>query len=326
MLRAMTRSQQTLFLGLVAAVGMNCSVNRSGLSPDKAGPDGGAGTGGSGTALGTGGSGIAGGTGGAGATLGTGGAGVVPGTGGDDKGGRGSGGAGTGGASAGAGTGGSASGGSASGSGGSGSGGLGGTAVVATGGAGGGGVGGRPAGLGGTGAPSTGGPGGSLGSGGLGAGGQAACGAYPGARVFVTPDDNRAHCYWVHSDLQGWPAAETVCESEKGRLATVTSSPENVFVLGVASSTIFSAPPFWLGGTDDRDAWDMSGYGPYRWITDESFSYLNWATGQPNGRCDSCSSAAESCHCDHRIVMGADGTWSDWWQDTPCGFVCEAIP
>jgi hypothetical protein len=89
-----------------------------------------------------------------------------------------------------------------------------------------------------------------------------------------------------------------------------------------------SFPELWIGGTDGKVASDRSGPGPYHWVTGEPWSYTNWnqtSPAQPDGYCDPCA-WNQSCTCDHRAAMAMDGTWYDFWQDNPRGFVCEAIP
>jgi hypothetical protein len=327
---------------IAVALALGCSVNQAGISTkatrsDGSLPDSGsikdvaladtgvAGKDGPLTSIGTGGSagsggrfGAGGGSGGVSSTGGSsgtgGGRGGVPGTGGS-SGSGGVAGGGTGGAT-GSGTGGvagigSGSGGVAgigSGSGGSLGGSTGTGGRIGTGGAAGGGAGGR----------ATGGAGGSSLPG---TGGHTSCAAYPNAQAFVT-SDNLTHCYWVQSQKLTWSDAKAACESGNGHLVTLQSSAENAFVSQLDSTPGAS---LWTGGTDGREGTDSRGQGTYGWITGEAWGYQDWAATQPDGRCDGCGGIPASCHCDHRVVIGANGGWSDWWEGTTIASICEAM-
>ena len=173
---------------------------------------------------------------------------------------------------------------------------------------------------------------GSSGLGGTGAGGRGGtagnpCKTYPTGQAFTTPDDGRPHCYWFHSEKQTFTTARAQCRSEGGDLVSILSQPENDLVVGIGRFT-GSFPQLWIGGIDGKVASDRSGPGTYRWLTGEPWTYSNWnATppAQPDGYCDPCS-ANQSCTCDHWATIAMDGTWYDFWEDNPRGFVCEATP
>jgi hypothetical protein len=160
-----------------------------------------------------------------------------------------------------------------------------------------------------------------------GTGGRSGCDRFPNAQSFVTPPDERNHCYWFHAERMTWPAARMLCQKEMGDLVTIRSAAENDFVLGVARFT-GSPPEIWLGGTDDRPGSNTMGAGTYHWVTNEAWSYTRWNTtppAQPDGYCDPCSNG-QACTCDHRATLAMDGSWFDFWQDNPRAFVCEATP
>ena len=148
------------------------------------------------------------------------------------------------------------------------------------------------------------------------------CGVYPNAQSFV-PSDGTTHCYWLNKNKLAWPDAKTACETAGGELVSILSSAEDSFVLQLVDA---ANPSSWIGATDGKDRTDKSGPGTYGWDTGETWKYQNWAANQPDGRCDSCTTSASSCNCDHRLVIGLNGTWSDWWEGTTIASICEAIP
>jgi hypothetical protein len=158
------------------------------------------------------------------------------------------------------------------------------------------------------------------------------CSSYPSAVSFVTPTDGLAHCYWTHADQLDWNSSERTCASEGGTLATILSSEENLFVLGLSlEAGLFQTPPMMpstaaisLGATDGKMSSDRSGPGPYSWVTGEPWSYTNWHPSQPDGSCY-CSAPGADCQCDHWLAMGPDGSWYDRQEATGRSFVCETI-
>jgi len=148
------------------------------------------------------------------------------------------------------------------------------------------------------------------------------CGGYPNAQSFV-PSDGITHCYWLNEDKLAWIEAKTACETAGGELVSMLSSAENSFVRQLVDA---ANPSCWIGATDGKDGTDRSAPSTYTWVTGETWIYQNWAANQPDGRCDSCTASGSSCHCDHRLVIGSDGTWSDWWEGTKIASICEAIP
>jgi hypothetical protein len=75
-----------------------------------------------------------------------------------------------------------------------------------------------------------------------------------------------------------WPTAKAEAESLGGHLATVTSQAENSFLRDLAapfgdeSDQLYA---MYLGGYKDE-------INQWRWVTSETFSFINWATGEPN--------------------------------------------
>jgi VCBS repeat-containing protein len=84
-----------------------------------------------------------------------------------------------------------------------------------------------------------------------------------------------------------WNDAKAAAESAGGHLASILSQAENAF----AYSLIEGDSRFWhTAGTDTIGPW-LGGYqapgstepgGGWRWVSDEPWSYSNWASGEPN--------------------------------------------
>lgn len=150
------------------------------------------------------------------------------------------------------------------------------------------------------------------------------CAGYPTGASFVTPTDGLLHCYWVHSDMTDWNSAEGECTGERGSLATILSSEENMFVFQILlQAKLFIMNGVSLGATDGKQNDDKTGPGQYAWVTGEPWGYTNWHMGQPDGAC-SCP-PLQSCMCDHTLVMSNDGTWYDRPESTARPYICEAI-
>jgi len=84
-----------------------------------------------------------------------------------------------------------------------------------------------------------------------------------------------------------WTAAKAAAESVGGYLATITSSAENDFVYN-----LISHPDFWfVDGVGNSQGPYIGGYQEesqsapnmgWKWVTGETWSYTNWAPGEPN--------------------------------------------
>ncbi len=90
--------------------------------------------------------------------------------------------------------------------------------------------------------------------------------------------DNGHYYQLVNNTGITWTDAKTAAEAFvfsglNGHLATITSQSENNFVAGLSQND-FRA---WIGLSD------VTTEGNYEWITDEPFSYSNWAHNEPYG-------------------------------------------
>lgn len=85
------------------------------------------------------------------------------------------------------------------------------------------------------------------------------------------PDNG--HSYQRIVTGMSWSGAKTHCEGLGGYLATLTSKAENDFVF---KNVGLDGINIWLGGTDAKTE------GQWEWVTGETWSYENWASGQPD--------------------------------------------
>ena len=107
--------------------------------------------------------------------------------------------------------------------------------------------------------------------------------------------------YSLHTIGKNWFEAETECQKEGGRLASVTSEEENIAVSREASTNWV-----WIGGR--RELWE------WKWVDNSTWDYTNWNEDQPKGIDDSCAHIGE---------LGS-------WSVAPCAsrqlsFVCEKV-
>jgi len=76
-----------------------------------------------------------------------------------------------------------------------------------------------------------------------------------------------------------WENARSLANLAGGHLATITSEAENDFVFSLLTGDSDPAR-YWLGGYQTSK--DSEPLGNWAWITGESWSYTNWAPGEPN--------------------------------------------
>ncbi|XP_051865947.1 C-type lectin mannose-binding isoform-like [Pristis pectinata] len=85
-------------------------------------------------------------------------------------------------------------------------------------------------------------------------------------------------CYRFFSDKKTWLEAEEFCNHHPhyGQLASATSSELNNFITNVVDAVNRDKPQAWIGLND------RSKEGTYTWIDGSTYSYHNWAKGEPN--------------------------------------------
>lgn len=110
--------------------------------------------------------------------------------------------------------------------------------------------------------------------------------------------------YELYDDVLTWEQAKAKCEKLGGHLVTITSEKEQKVVQDLVTKGC-------------RDAYFSGGYrenGNSKWITGETFSYTNWASGQPDNWQDK----------ENVYEIGNSGKWNDIPHDEPSrGFICE---
>ena len=80
------------------------------------------------------------------------------------------------------------------------------------------------------------------------------------------------HSYKIFETRTTWNQAKSMCESEGGYLATITSSEEQQFIDMLNARDLV----LWIGCERNQ------GVSEWKWVTDEPFEYTNWASGEPN--------------------------------------------
>ena len=89
------------------------------------------------------------------------------------------------------------------------------------------------------------------------------------------------HLYALYEANESWTYAKKLCESMGGHLATVTSGKEEKVIEELLEYAVGDG--YWLGANNIKSSEfyeDISA--PFSWITNESFNYSNWYSGQPS--------------------------------------------
>ncbi|MBK8997602.1 MAG: hypothetical protein IPM35_17880 [Myxococcales bacterium] len=127
----------------------------------------------------------------------------------------------------------------------------------------------------------------------------------------------RVHCYWRVGSSNNFADSSLKCQSSGAHLATILTGGENAFVLGLCPT---ADPRCWIGGTDGQVK-SSATEAPYNWITGETMSYLNWASGQPDH-----AACGTGCY-QHRVaIKSTDGKWEDRSEDDSEDAICEWEP
>lgn len=140
-----------------------------------------------------------------------------------------------------------------------------------------------------------------------------------GGQVVFNPANG--HYYQAVSVPAGitWDAARTAATSGGGYLATITSAAENQFVF-----SLIDAPRYWVGTVNGNlGPWiggyrQPSGLGPFRWVTEEPFSYTNWNPGQPDT-----TQGIENCL---QYYHGVNAPRAPTWNDLPGNYTLYGYP
>ncbi len=94
------------------------------------------------------------------------------------------------------------------------------------------------------------------------------------ATVSIPSDavEYNGHYYKAYDISKSWTDAKSYCENVGGHLVTVTSQTENEYVYSIIKNELMNL--YWIGAFLENSKW--------QWVTTESFSYANWALGEPN--------------------------------------------
>jgi cysteine-rich repeat protein len=126
------------------------------------------------------------------------------------------------------------------------------------------------------------------------------------------------HCYNGY-DQATFEGAQQACAERGAHLATIADANENKLARTLVNGSK------WIGGYEDVSQ-NVEGSGTYVWITDEPFTFTNWAKTEPNQLEYHCNGGF-STHCyEHCVSLMGDGTWTDHRCDEPDGYVCEWDP
>jgi len=112
-----------------------------------------------------------------------------------------------------------------------------------------------------------------------------------------------------------WTVADSAAQTAGGYLATLTSANESSFVFTNVASTQSSAwftdtagngEGPWLGGFQPNGSSEPSG--GWTWVTGETWSYTNWASGEPSN-----GNGGE----DKLVFFGHGNLMGNAWNDVP---------
>lgn len=85
------------------------------------------------------------------------------------------------------------------------------------------------------------------------------------------------HSYYVFSDIcKSWEEAKSYCESLGGHLAVINNAKENKRVYEIMKEFGYSNAYF---GFSDAEA-----EGKWKWVTEDTVTYTNWSSGEPNNQ------------------------------------------
>lgn len=141
------------------------------------------------------------------------------------------------------------------------------------------------------------------------------------SNILVDAVEFNGHYYYVYNIDTGttWEEAKQYCESQGGYLATITSPEEQAFISSLVQNQ--KKRSYWIGLTDEEES------GDWKWVTNEPFSYSNWAQNEPNhgygGKEHYVAIVSYDTEYDYPIFRGE---WNDHANDRDTGqfgFICE---
>ncbi|XP_072174350.1 macrophage mannose receptor 1-like [Diadema setosum] len=117
-------------------------------------------------------------------------------------------------------------------------------------------------------------------------------------------------CFKYYSSQKNWDDAASYCRRIGGDLASINSDPEQEMVANTATA---AGVTLWIGLTDKEG----NAAGNYGWSDGESYSYVQWATNQPD---NSFYTLGGDCG---EITSNSDGKWSTAACTSTRAFMCE---
>ncbi|KAL3837194.1 hypothetical protein ACJMK2_022565 [Sinanodonta woodiana] len=120
--------------------------------------------------------------------------------------------------------------------------------------------------------------------------------------------DVRGHCYQIVDTNTTWATASRICKEKDGHLIFIETAEEQQVIKDQMQKRNFTAVALWIGSANVH-----ADDGP-RWDNGESFTYVNWAKGEPNNK-----QYVEKC----AEISTSDFTWNDQWCSNQKGYICE---
>lgn len=116
-------------------------------------------------------------------------------------------------------------------------------------------------------------------------------------------------CYFFSAEIKlKWLEALRMCEAIRGRLVSIESSSEQLY-LGKEIDSILRDDA-WIGGSSLNKVW--------HWAHDQSpLAFTNWAANEPNDQVDGDENCLE-------MDIQREHKWNDASCDVAKPFVCEA--
>ena len=133
---------------------------------------------------------------------------------------------------------------------------------------------------------------------------------------WTTASGGNGSVYQIFVGQFTWRQADSIARSQRhndlvGHLATTTTSAEFNFVTSLAAANLPSTSIVFLGGYQDRSLTTYSEpAGGWRWVTNETWSYTNWMSGEPNNSC--CTPAQSEDYLSLYLRLpGNPNSWND---------------
>jgi hypothetical protein len=110
------------------------------------------------------------------------------------------------------------------------------------------------------------------------------------------------HYYTIVRDKTDWESANAAAQAAGTHLVTITSAPEEDWIVSTFLTGADLLAVFWIGLTD------RGSENSFVWVTNEPLVYTHWKSGEPNGW----DGATEDYGCiNWNAVRGPIGEWND---------------